>query len=138
MKGIPLRIELGPRDLEKDQCVVAKRYNGEKLTLDLDIVGESIPSLLEHIHEQMYQNALINVLDNTRETNDYEEFKKIIDQQGGYVKMMWCGEQACEEKVKADTTATSRCMPFDQTPIGDICPVCGKQAKHLVFYAKAY
>jgi len=138
MKGIPLRIEIGPRDLEKDQCVVAKRFNGEKLTLDLDIVGESIPSLLEHIHEEMYQRALMNVLDNTRETQDYEEFKKIIETKGGYVKMMWCGDQACEEQVKADTAATSRCMPFDQTPIGDKCPVCGKEGKHLVYYAKAY
>lgn len=138
MKGIPLRIEIGPRDLAKDQCVVAKRFNGEKLTLDLDIVGESIPSLLEHIHEEMYQRALMNVLDNTRETQDYDEFKKIIETKGGYVKMMWCGDQACEEQVKTDTSATSRCMPFDQTPIGDKCPVCGKEGKHLVYYAKAY
>lgn len=138
MKGIPLRIEVGPRDLEQGQCVIAKRYNGDKLTVDLDIVAETIPSLLQHIHDDMYQRALINVMDNTRSTNDYEEFKKIIDEQSGYIKMMWCGEQACEEKVKADTTATSRCMPFDQTPIGKVCPVCGKPAKHLVYYAKAY
>ncbi len=138
MKGIPLRIEVGPRDLENNKCVVAKRYNGEKLTLDLEIVAESIPSLLEHIHQDMYQRALINVLDNTRETNDYNEFKKIIKEKGGYVKMMWCGDKACEEKIKADTAASSRCLPFDQTPIGETCPVCGKKAKHLVYFAKAY
>lgn len=138
MKGIPLRIELGPRDLENNQCVVAKRYNGEKMTIDLSIVGESVPALLQTIHEEMYQNALMNVMDNTRKTDDYETFKKIIQEQSGYVKMMWCGDKACEEKVKQDTTATSRCMPFDQTPIGDTCPICGKEAKHLVYWAKAY
>ena len=80
----------------------------------------------------------MNVLDNTRETNDYNEFKKIIKEKGGYVKMMWCGDKACEEKIKADTAASSRCLPFDQTPIGETCPVCGKKAKHLVYFAKAY
>ncbi|MBI9009839.1 MAG: proline--tRNA ligase [Tenericutes bacterium] len=138
MKGIPLRIEIGPRDLANGQCVVAKRYNGEKTTMDLSIVGESVPAFLEKIHEAMYQNALMNVLDNTRTTTDYEEFKKIISEKQGYVKMMWCGEEACEEKVKADTQATSRCMPFNQDPVGDICPICGKPAKHLVYWAKAY
>ncbi len=138
MKGIPLRIEIGPRDLEQGQCVVAKRYNGEKLTLNLDIVAESIPALLQTIHEEMYQRALINVLENTREADDYTEFKKMINNEGGYVKMMWCGDQSCEETVKADTAATSRCMPFDQTPIGTKCPICGKDAKHLVYWAKAY
>ncbi len=138
MKGIPLRIEIGPRDLENGNCVIAKRYNREKITIDIDIAAESIPSLLEHIHEDMYQRALVNVLDNTRKVTDYEEFKKTIADKAGYIKMMWCGDQACEEKVKIDTTATTRCIPFDQTPIGKTCPVCGKEAKYLVYYAKGY
>ncbi len=138
MKGIPIRIEVGPRDLENGQVVIVKRYNGEKLPIDIEIAAESIPSLLQHIHDDMYQRALINVLDNTRTAETYAEFKKIIEQKAGYVQMMWCGDQACEEQIKADTTATSRCMPFDQTPIGKTCPVCGKEAKYLVYYAKAY
>lgn len=138
MKGIPLRIEIGPRDLANNQCVLAKRYNGEKMTMDLSIVGESVPPLLEKIHEDMYQNALMSVMDNTRITTDYEEFKKIIGEKQGYVKMMWCGDLACEEKVKTDTQATSRCMPFNQEAVGDTCPICGKKAKHLVYWAKAY
>ncbi len=138
MKGIPLRIEIGPRDLENNQCVLAKRYNQEKTTEGIDAVAKLIPESLKLIHEEMYQNALQNVIENTKTTNDYEEFKKIINEQAGYIKMMWCGDQACEEKVKAETTATSRCMPFDQTPVGENCPVCGKEGKHLVFYAKAY
>jgi len=138
MKGIPIRIEIGPRDLANNKCVLAKRYNGDKMTIDLSIVGESVPPLLEKIHEDMYQNALMNVMDNTRTMTDYEEFKKVISEKQGYVKMMWCGDLACEEKVKADTQATSRCMPFNQDPVGDICPICGKKAKHLVYWAKAY
>jgi prolyl-tRNA synthetase len=138
MKGIPLRIEIGPRDLANEQCVVAKRYNGEKSTMDLSSVSDSVPELLQHIHDKMYQKALENVLDNTRTTNNYEEFKNIIKEKQGYVKMMWCGDVECEEKVKADTQATSRCIPFDQTPVGDTCPICGKKAKHLVFWAKSY
>ena len=138
MKGIPLRIEVGPRDLENNECVLAKRYNGEKTVHNIDQIDQVIPSLLKEIHEEMYQRALTNVMDNTRITNDYEEFKDIIREKQGYVKMMWCGDHACEEKVKADTQSTSRCMPFDQAPIGKICPICGKPAKHLVYWAKAY
>ncbi len=138
MKGIPVRIEIGPRDLANNECVLAKRYNGEKTTMSIDTVSESVPTILQSIHDEMYQRALTNVLDNTRNTNDYEEFKKIINENAGYIRMMWCGDQACEEKVKKDTTATSRCMPFDQTPIGETCPICGKPAKHLVYWAKSY
>lgn len=138
MKGIPIRIEVGPRDLANDQVTLVKRYNHEKMNIDIDIVAESLPSLLQHIHDDMYQRAQISVLDNTRSVTDYQEFKKIIEKDSGYVRMMWCGDQACEDQVKADTTATARCMPFDQTPIGKTCPVCGKEAKYLVYYAKAY
>ena len=97
-----------------------------------------MPTVLKNIHDAMYQKALSNVLENTRIVTDYEEFKRVIKENSGYVKMMWCGDSACEEKVKADTTATSRCMPFDQSAIGDTCPVCGKPAKHLVYWAKSY
>lgn len=138
MKGIPLRIEIGPRDLAEQQCVIARRVDGEKLTMKLDDVKNQVPILLKDIHQLMYQNALKNVEEHTQEVTDYETFKKIIANESGYVKMMWCGDQACEEQVKKDTTATSRCLPFDQHHIGSECPVCGKEAKHLVYWAKAY
>jgi prolyl-tRNA synthetase len=86
----------------------------------------------------MYDNALKNVEENTRIAKDYDEFKEIMDKHQGYVKMMWCGDEACENQIKEETKATSRCMPFDQTPVGDECPVCHKKAKHVVYYAKAY
>ncbi len=138
MKGIPLRLEIGPRDIENNQCVLVKRYNREKLVVNLDELDTVIPKLLEEIHQAMYEKALENVKANTRETNDYNEFKKIISEKQGYIKMMWCGKRSCEEKIKEDTQATSRCMPLSKESIGHNCPVCGEEAKHLVYFAKAY
>ncbi|QLY39430.1 proline--tRNA ligase [Hujiaoplasma nucleasis] len=138
MRGTPLRIEVGPRDLENNQVVVVKRYNREKITYQIDQAISDIPNLLKNIHDAMYENALKNVEENTRVTNDYEEFKQIMQDKSGYVKMMWCGDETCEAQIKEETKATSRCMPFDQSPVGEKCPVCHKEAKHLVYFAKAY
>ncbi|MDY0024334.1 MAG: His/Gly/Thr/Pro-type tRNA ligase C-terminal domain-containing protein, partial [Candidatus Izemoplasmatales bacterium] len=138
MKGIPLRLEIGPRDIENNQAVLVKRYNREKITVNLTELETIIPEMLENIHHEMYKKALENVNNNTKETNDYEEFKKIIKDNQGYVKMMWCGKQECEDKVKEDTQATARCMPMKDESIGEVCPVCKEKAKHLVYYAKAY
>ncbi|MFA7076271.1 MAG: proline--tRNA ligase [Candidatus Izemoplasmatales bacterium] len=138
MKGIPIRLEIGPRDITNNQCVLVKRYNREKVFVSLDELSDSIPNLLKDIHQAMYDKALEFVTSNTRETTSYDEFKKIIVEKQGYVKMMWCGKRECEEKIKEETQATSRCMPLKEETIGDICPVCGEKAKHLVYYAKAY
>lgn len=138
MKGIPIRIEIGPRDLEKNQCVVVIRHNHEKVPYSLDSIVSELPDLMKGIHQAMYDTALENVKNNTRPALTYDEFKKIIDQEGGYVKMMWCGEQACEDLIKEDTAASARCIPFDQEHLTDICPVCGKKAIMEVYYAKAY
>jgi prolyl-tRNA synthetase len=138
MKGIPLRLEIGPRDIENNQCVLVKRYNREKVTVQLDQLQDLIPAMLEEIHQAMYEKALENVTANTRETDSYESFKQMIKENQGYVKMMWCGKRSCEDKVKEDTQATSRCMPLKNEKIGEKCPVCGEEAKHLVYYAKAY
>ncbi len=138
MKGIPLRLEIGPRDVQNNQCVLVKRLNREKSVVNLDELVDMIPNILREIHETMYQKALDNVQLNTKETNDYNEFKQIISKNQGYVKMMWCGKRSCEDKVKEETQATSRCMPLKPEKIGEKCPVCGDEAKHLVYYAKAY
>ncbi len=138
MKGIPLRLEIGPRDVQNNQCVLVKRLNREKSVVNLDELVDMIPNILREIHETMYQKALDNVQLNTKETNDYTEFKQIISKNQGYVKMMWCGKRSCEDKVKEETQATSRCMPLKPEKIGEKCPVCGDEAKHLVYYAKAY
>jgi len=138
MKGIPVRIEIGPRDLEQGECVLVKRYNGEKTTEKLDDIAAKLPSLLKDIHEAMYEKARQNVIENTRPAYTYAQFKKIMAEIGGYVKMMWCGDQGCEDRVKEETAATARCIPFEQEHLSDTCPVCGKKAEMMVYFAKAY
>lgn len=137
MQGVPLRLEVGPKDLEQGQCVLAKRVDSTKTTYKLDEVVSTIPSILDEIHETMYQKALVHQKENTFEARSYDEFKDILDTKGGYIKMMWCGDTACEEKIKEETGATTRCIK-DETPIGDCCPICNKKASKLVYFAKAY
>ena len=138
MKGVPLRIEIGPRDLEKNQATVVFRHTREKLQVSLDELVDNIDTYLSKMHEEMYKKALNFVKDSTRVAHTYDEFKQIIAEKGGYVKMMWCGCKECEEKIKEETNATSRCIPFNQEHIGDVCPVCGKKAEKMVLFAKAY
>ncbi len=138
MKGVPVRIEIGPRDLAAGECVVAKRIDGVKLRVKLADIGPTVVGLMRSIHDEMYEKALANIAANLRPALTYDTFKDLIANQPGYVKMMWCGDVACENKVKEDTTATARCLPFDQTPIGPVCPVCGRPATKVVLFAKAY
>ena len=138
MKGVPVRIEIGPRDLETNECVLVKRVNNEKSKVGLETIADSILDVFESIHQLMYDKALVNVTENTREAKTYDEFKSLIENQPGYVKMMWCGHVECENKIKEDTTATSRVIPFHQEHLTDNCPVCGRKAEKLVYFAKAY
>ena len=138
MKGIPLRIEIGPRDIQNNVFVASKRNDGVKATYPLDQLVPQVHALLDLIYEEMYEKAMNYLLAHTTEVHTYDEFKDVLEHKGGYVKMMWCGDEECENKIKADTNATSRCMPFDQTPFDDVCPICGKKAKKVVLFAKAY
>ncbi|MDD3126591.1 MAG: proline--tRNA ligase [Candidatus Izemoplasmatales bacterium] len=138
MKGVPLRIEIGPRDLETGDCIIVKRIDNSKEKVKISELPMIIEDLLASIHRQMYDKALANVAANIRPAYTYEEFKNIIENQPGYVKMMWCGNVECENKIKEDTTATSRCMPFVQERLGEVCPVCGRKAEKEVLFAKAY
>ena len=139
MRGIPVRIEIGPKDIEANHCVLAKRNDGTKQMVDLD---ENLPtivsSLLETIHNEMLQKATEHRDANTHEVKTYEEFKDVIENKGGYIKAMWCGDEACEVQIKEDTNATSRCMKDELQPHSDTCVCCGKPAKHIVYFAKAY
>lgn len=137
MKGVPLRIELGPRDMENGVVTVAKRHNGEKISLKNEELEKAIPELLEEIQKEMYQKALGYLLKHVSEVHNLDEFDGAM-KLGGFAKMMWCGEEACENKIKERFAATARCMPFNQIPFGDTCPVCGKKAKKVVLFAKAY
>lgn len=138
MKGVPVRIELGPRDLENNVVTVCKRNNHEKIQISIDKLEDEIPQLLATIHEEMYQKALKQLLGSITEVHSYDELKEVVNVKGGYAKMMWCGCEECENKIKEDTNATSRCMPFDQKPFMDTCPICGKKATKVVLFAKAY
>ena len=137
MKGVPLRVELGPRDIEKGQVVLAKRNTGEKIFCESADLEAKVQELLKTIHKEMYNKALKYLLDHTTEVHNLEELNAVLER-GGYAKMMWCGERECEDKIKELYNATARCLPFNQIEFDDVCPVCGKKAKKVVLFAKAY
>ena len=137
MKGVPLRVELGPRDIEKGQVVLAKRNTGEKIVIEMADLENKVQELMKVIHKEMYEKALKYLLDHTTEVRSLEEMNAVLER-GGYAKMMWCGDQACEDKIKELYNATARCLPFNQIEFDDVCPVCGKKAKKVVLFAKAY
>ncbi len=138
MRGIPVRIELGPKDIEQNQCVVVCRDNGEKEIVSLDNIETRIGEILESMQARMLETARAHRDAHVYEATEYEEFKNILNTKPGFVKGMWCGDVACENKIKEDTTATSRCMPFKGEPISNRCVCCGKEAKALVYWGKAY
>lgn len=138
MKGVPLRLEIGPKDIEKNQCVVVRRDNGEKTFVGLDELEERIPQLLQAVRDGMYQKALERREKMTYAVTDFAEMKQAADTRPGFIKAMWCGDQACEEKIKEEAGLSSRCMPFEQEELSDTCVCCGKKAKAMVYWGKAY
>ena len=138
IKGIPLRIEIGPKDIEAGHVVVVRRDTREKIEVGLNEVAVKLPAIFDQMQQDMLDRARAHRDSHTYEAKTYEEFKDIIANKPGFVKAMWCGEEACELKIKDDTTATSRCMPFEQEKIADTCVCCGKPAKSLVYWGKAY
>ena len=138
IRGIPLRVEVGPKDIEANQAVIVRRDTREKIVVSLDELSAKIGETLEQMQADMLERAKAHLAAHTTSASTYEEFKDAIANKPGFVKMMWCGDEACEMKIKEDTTATSRCMPFEQEQITDVCPVCGKPAKAMVYWGKAY
>ena len=138
IQGIPSRIEIGPKDIEAGQCVIVRRDTREKTIVPLDQVVEQLQTILEQEQSDMLARATEHLYGNLFEASDYESFKDTIANKPGFVKAMWCGELDCEMKIKEDTTATSRCMPFEQEKISDVCVCCGKPAKSMVYWGKAY
>ncbi|MBO7208741.1 MAG: proline--tRNA ligase [Clostridia bacterium] len=138
MKGIPVRVEVGPRDLEQNQAVLARRDNGEKIVVSLDNIEQEVANLLDTIQKDMFENAKKIRENNTYYAKDFEELKDLADNKTGFIKAMWCGDLACEEKIKEDAGLSSRCMPFEQETITDKCVCCGKPAKKMVYWGKAY
>ena len=138
MKGVPLRLELGPRDIEAGQCVAARRDSGEKESIALDALETRIPALLEEIQGSMFQKAKKNLDEHCFAAGTVAELKERIEGPGGFVRTMWCGQEACELKMKELAGVSSRCIPFEQEHISDTCPVCGGEAKHMVYWGVAY
>ena len=138
MKGVPLRLEIGPRDIEQNQCVLVRRDNREKTVVSLDNLEEAVSSLLKAVHDGLYQKALERRESMTYTAHDLAEMKDIADNKPGLIKAMWCGDLECEMKLKEEVGVTSRCMPFEQEHIGDTCVCCGKPAKTMVYWGKAY
>ena len=139
MKGVPVRIELGPRDIENGSCVLVTRHNREKTVLSLDGIADAVKEKLEQVRDALYQNALENREKRTYACTTLDEITKALEEKGdGFVKAMWCGEESCEDKVKELTGVGSRCIPFEQEHLSDVCVCCGKPAKHMVVWGKAY
>ena len=138
MKGVPLRVEIGPRDLQENKCVIVRRDNREKSFVSLDELEESVKSGLEALRLALYEKALKNREDRTFTAETLDELKEIAANNDGYIRAMWCGELDCELKLKEEADVTSRCMPFGMEPIGDKCVCCGREAKKLVYWGKAY
>lgn len=138
MKGVPLRLELGPKDIEKNQCVLVRRDNGEKYFVSLDNIEETVASMLDAVHQGLYDKAKRNLDENTYACTTLEEVKDKMAARGGFVKTMWCGDEACELKMKEVAGVSSRCIPLEQEHLSDVCPVCGKPAKHMVYWGVAY
>ena len=138
MRGIPVRVELGPRDIENNQAVLARRDTGEKITVSLDNIAEEVTKLLDTIQHDMLERARKHRDSHTYTAHNMDEFAKTVKETPGFVKAMWCGDEECENKIKEMTGATSRCMPFEQEHIDDKCVCCGKPAKTMVYWGKAY
>ena len=138
MRGIPLRVEIGPKDMEKHQCVLVRRDTREKTVVDLDDVADKAKELMAQMQKDMLERARKHLESHISDAHNYEEFKDAVENKPGFIRAMWCGAEACELKIKEDTTATSRCMPFEQEKISDVCVCCGKPAKKLVYWGKAY
>lgn len=139
MRGVPLRIEIGPRDLENNVCVMATRHDHGKETVSLDSVEADTDRKLKEVHDGLYERALKNRENKTYRCTSMEEIVSALEEKGdGFVEAMWCGDEACEDKVKEITGVGSRCIPFEQHEISDKCVCCGKPAKHMVLWGKAY
>ena len=138
MRGIPIRVEIGPKDIAANQAVIVRRDTREKIVVSLDEIEKKAGEILDMMQKEMLARALAHRDAHTYEAHTTEEFRDIVANKPGFVKAMWCGERACEDEIKEKTGATSRCMPFAQERIAETCVCCGKLAKKLVYWGKAY
>ena len=139
MKGVPLRLEIGPRDIENNSCMLVSRVSREKTFVSLDNIVEEIEKALQAVHNELYERAKKNLAEKTSVALCKEEFLDIAENRSGFIKAMWCGDSACEDALKDETGGVkSRCIPFVEEKLGDVCVCCGKPAKHMVVWGRQY
>ena len=138
MRGIPLRLEVGPRDIENKVCVLVRRDTLEKIEVSMDEIETKVAELLDTMQKDMLEKARAHMAAETTEAKTAAEFKAHFEKGNGFVEAMWCGDRACEDKIKEELGVTSRCMPFEQKEISGTCVCCGKPAHKMVIWAKAY
>ena len=139
MKGVPLRLEIGPRDIENNSCVLVSRVTREKKFVSLDNIVEEVEKALEAVHNELYERALANLKEKMNVAHDHDEFMDVAQNHPGFIKAMWCGDSECEDKLKEETGGVkSRCIPFVEEKLSDVCVCCGKPAKHMVVWGRQY
>ena len=138
MRGVPIRLEIGPRDIENNQCILVRRDTSEKIVCKFDDLNSKIKELLDEIHNNMYKECEERLKERTTVAHTLEEFENQINTKQGFIKAMWCGDIKCEDKIKELTSAKSRCIPFNEEHLDDKCVVCGKPAKHMVVWGRQY
>ena len=138
MKGVPIRIEIGPRDIENNECILVRRDNAEKITVKLEKIDKIIGETLEDIHNSMFNDCKKRMEEKTTIAYNINEFKENMDTNQGFIKAMWCGKEECENKIRELTGAKSRCMPFNQEKISNKCVCCGEPAEKMVIWGRQY
>ena len=139
MKGVPMRLEIGPKDMENNSCVLVSRVTREKKFVSLDNLEAEVEAMLAQVYEELCARARVNLEEKTHDAHSYEEFMDIAENKPGFIRAMWCGDAACEDKLKEETGGVkSRCIPFDEEKLGDVCVCCGKPARHMVVWGRQY
>ncbi|MCQ2771059.1 MAG: proline--tRNA ligase [Clostridia bacterium] len=139
MKGVPVRLEIGPRDIENNSCVLVSRVSGEKKVVSLDNITEEVSAMLDAVHDELVNRARKNLEEKLNTATTYEEFLDVAENKPGFIKAMWCGDVECEDKLKDVTGGVkSRCIPFVEDKLSDVCVCCGKPAKHMVVWGRQY
>ena len=138
MKGVPLRVEIGPRDIENGQCVLVRRSDCEKTAVALADLERAVAEQLQLVHDGMFAKAKKNLDEHIFAASSVEEAKELQEKNGGFIKTMWCGDEACELEMKDKAGMSSRCIPFEQESLSEVCACCGKPARHMIYWGVAY
>jgi prolyl-tRNA synthetase len=139
MKGVPVRLEIGPKDMENNSCVLVSRVTREKKFVSLDNLEEEVKAMLAQVHDELVARAAANRIDKTSDATTHEEFLSIAENKPGFIRAMWCGDSACEDQLKEETGGVkSRCIPFVEDHLSDVCVCCGKPARHMVIWGRQY